>query len=166
MVIRPVIIMTSSNTAHSATLQKKGTEEVTKTKLAVPMGRNVSGRSWKVRQQSRASSLVTKTPQNNASTSWEQKKLERDARKALIERERELKEEKRLAAIAKKERRLEQEKRRMDNEFRASSRSAQKLGNNADLKLKSMNKKQLRQIKKTRMNTKTGTLEYVSAYAK
>ena len=33
-------------------------------------------------------------------------------------------------------------------------------------KMKAMNKKQLRQIKKTRMNTKTGVLEYVPAYAK
>ena len=128
-------------------------------------GRNVSGRDWKP-QQSRASNLITKTPQNNASKSWERRKAERAARKDLLERERELKEEKRQAAIEKKERRLEQEKRRMENEFRAASRSAQMLGKNADLKMKSMNKKQLRQIKKTRINTKTGAIEYVSAYAK
>jgi len=74
--------------------------------------------------------------------------------------------EKKLANIEKKERRLENERRRMENEFKVASRSAQRLGKNADVKLKAMNKKQLRQIKKTRMNTKTGTIEYVSAYAK
>ena len=140
--------------------------DVTKMKTAISKGRNVSGRSWKIREQKRASSLVTKTVQNGKSKSWERKKAEREARKALIERERELKEERRQAAIAKKERRLEQEKRRMENEFRAASRSAQMLGKNADLKMKSMNKKQLRQIKKTRLNTKTGAVEFVSAYAK
>ena len=140
--------------------------DVTKMKPLIPKGRNVSGRGWKVRPQKRASSLLTKTVQNGASKSWEQKKAEREAKKATLEREREMKEERRQAAIAKKERRLEQEKRRMENEFRASSRSAQTLGRNADLKMKSMNKKQLRQIKKTRLNTKTGVVEYVGAYSK
>mmetsp|Transcript_6691 Transcript_6691/g.8456 ORF Transcript_6691/g.8456 Transcript_6691/m.8456 type:complete len:156 (-) Transcript_6691:28-495(-) len=129
-------------------------------------GRNVSNRSWKVRPQKRASSLITKTTQNAASKSWEKKKAERDAKKALLEREKELKENKRQAAIKQKELRLEQEKRRMENEFRAASRSAQVLGKNADFKMKSMNKKQLRQIKKTRLNTKTGAVEFVSAYEK
>ncbi len=128
-------------------------------------GRNVSGRDWKPKQ-SRASFLITKTPQNNRAKTWERKKAEREARRALLERERELKEERRQAAIEKKERRLEQEKRRIENEFRAASRSAQMLGKNADKKMRNMNKKQLRQIKKTRMNTKTGAIEYVSAYAK
>ena len=91
---------------------------------------------------------------------------EKALRKAMVEKERELKEEKRQAAIEKKERRLENERRRMENEFKNASAGAQKLGKNADLKMKSMNKKQLRKVKKTRMNTKTGAIEYVSAYAK
>lgn len=147
----------------------KNTTDPKHTKQTKPIalkGRNVSGRSWKNRQQERASNLITQTPQNGASKSWEQKMAERQARKALLERERELKEERRQAAILKKERRLEQQKRRMENEFKSASRSAQSLGKNADLKIKSMNKKQLRQIKKTRMNTKTGSVEYVSAYMK
>lgn len=160
--------MTSSN--NSQPKQYKGTSSgdasATLPKQKIPVGRNVSGRGWKTRPQSRTSTIITKVPQNNASKTWEQRKAEREAKKAMLERERELKEERRQAAIAKRERRMEQEKRRMENEFKAASRSAQLLGNNADLKMKSMNKKQLRQIKKTRMNTKTGTLEYVSAYAK
>ena len=140
--------------------------DIVREKPAIPQGRNCSGRSWKLRPQKRASSLITKTAQNNRSKSWEQKMAEKALRKSVMEREKEMKEEKRQAAIVKKERRLENERRRMENEFKNASSGAQKLGKNADLKMKSMNKKQLRKVKKTRMNTKTGTIEYVGAYAK
>mmetsp|Transcript_102 Transcript_102/g.174 ORF Transcript_102/g.174 Transcript_102/m.174 type:complete len:181 (-) Transcript_102:372-914(-) len=146
------------------------TGDITKTVPTVndgaPKGRNVSGRSWKTRQQKRASSLVTQTKANNRSSSWEKKTEERKARKAVMERQKEMKEEKRQAAIAKKERRLENERRRAENEFKNAQKGSQRLGKNADLKMKAMNKKQLRQIKKTRMNVKTGAVEYVSPYAK
>jgi len=91
---------------------------------------------------------------------------EKELRRAILEKEKEMKEEKKQGILEKKERRLQNEKRRMENEFKVASSSAQRLGKNSDFKLKAMNKKQLRQIKKTRMNTKTGTIEYVSAYAK
>mmetsp|Transcript_24524 Transcript_24524/g.28927 ORF Transcript_24524/g.28927 Transcript_24524/m.28927 type:complete len:157 (-) Transcript_24524:294-764(-) len=141
-------------------------DEVVDTTGSIPKGINVSGRTWKLIPQKRASNLITKPSQNNRSKSWDQKNTERLARKALLEREKEMKEERRQAVVLKKERRLENETRRMENEFKAASRSAQKLGKNADVKLKSMNKKQLRMIKKTRMNTKTGAVEFVGAYAK
>jgi len=72
-------------------------------------------------------------------------------------------EEKRL----KRERRLENEKRRMENEYNHAKSSMQtlntkRLGNT----MRAMNKKQLRQIKKSRMNTKTGVVEFVGAYDK
>jgi len=140
--------------------------DILKDKPKIPKGRNASGRNWKLRPQTRSSSLVTKTSQNARSTSWEKKMKEREQRRAILEREKEMQEERKRTNIEKKERRLENERRRMENEFRVASRSAQRLGKNADVKLKAMNKKQLRQIKKTRMNTKTGTIEYVSAYAK
>lgn len=146
------------------------TGDVTKSRPTVndgaPKGRNVSGRSWKTRTQRRASSLVTQTKANNRSSSWEKKTAERKARTAVMEREKEMKEDRRQAVIAKKERRLEQEKKRAENEFNNAQKASQKLGKNADLKMKAMSKKQLRQIKKTRMNVKTGAVEYVSAYAK
>jgi len=129
-------------------------------------GKNVSGRSWKVLPQKRASNLIFGTVQNGVSKSWDQKNAERIARKRLLERETELKEERRQASILKRERRLENEKRRAENEFRNASRSAQTLGENANIKLKNMNKKQLRQIKKTRFNSKTGAVEFVGAYEK
>ena len=62
---------------------------------------------------------------------------------------------------------MEQERRRAENEFKNASRQAQTMNNKyVGLKMKAMNKKQLRQIKKTRMNVKTGVVEYVPAYAK
>lgn len=85
----------------------------------------------------------------------------------MLEREKEIKEEGRKFAIEKKERRLENERRRAENEFKHASSSAQTLNfDTAGHKMKAMNKKQLRMIKKTRMNTKTGIVEYVPAYAK
>lgn len=87
-------------------------------------------------------------------------------RKLLLEREKDMKENRKREALEKKERRLENERRRAENEFKNASHSAMRLGKNADFKLKAMSKKQLRQIKKTRMNNKTGVVEYVPAYAK
>jgi rRNA-processing protein CGR1 len=131
----------------------------------IPKGRSVSGRSWR-QPKKRASSIVTTVPLNAASKSWEQKQAEKEALKATALLQRELKEQTRQAILDKKARKADNEKRRMENEFKVASRQAQKLGKHANLKMKAMNKKQLRQIKKTRMNTKTGVLEYVSAYAK
>jgi hypothetical protein len=127
-------------------------------------GRNASGRSWKVRPQKRASSLVV-TKVNNRSTSWEKKTAELLARKQALELQQEMKDATRTRAIEKKERRLENERRRAENEFKATS--AQVLNSNkARLTLKSMNKKQLRQVKKTRLNVKTGVVEYVPLFSK
>lgn len=129
-------------------------------------GRNISGRSWKVHPQKRASSL-TKTKFNNRSKSWEKRQAEKLARQEMLELQKQMKEETRQSAIQKKERRLENEKRRAENEFRNIQQSIQTLNTNkVGYTLKAMSKKQLRQIKKTRMNTKTGVVEYVPAYAK
>lgn len=129
-------------------------------------GRNVSGRSWKVKPQKRASSLI-KTKINNATKSWEERQQEKVARKEALELQNELREERRQGKVLKKERRLENERRRAENEFQQAQKNVKAL-NTGKLRstLKAMSKKQLRQIKKTRMNTKTGVVEYVSAYAK
>ena len=129
-------------------------------------GRNVSGRSWKTKPQKRASSLI-KTTVNNGSTTWEQKSAARQLRRETRQLQTELKEQKRQTAIQKKERRLEHEKRRAENEYQALQRSVQVLNpNKVGVTLKALSKKQLRQVKKTRMNQKTGVVEFVSAYAK
>lgn len=153
-------------TIVTSNLDELNKGDLLRTKQKLPKGRNVSGRNWKLRPQKRASSLITGTRQNNRSKSYEKKMKEKETRRLLLEREKEIKEEKRQETIARNERKLENEKRRMENEFKVASNSAQMLGKNSDLKLKAMNKKQLRQIKKTRMNTKTGAIEFVSAYKK
>jgi len=131
-----------------------------------PKGRNASGRSWKTRPQKRASSLI-KTAVNNQSSSWERKQAEKRAKLEAAQLQKELQEQKRAAAIQKKERRLENERRRAENEFNAIQKSVQTLNHGkVGVTLKAMSKKQLRQIKKTRMNPKTGVVEYVPAYAK
>ena len=130
-----------------------------------PKGLNKSGRSWKIRRQQRASSLVTKVAANAKSKTWERKSLEREHKRLMAQQETEMKDQKRQEILDKKERRLEQEKRRMENEFRNASRQAQTLNlSSVGTTMKAMNKKQLRQIKKTRMNVKTGAVEYVPAF--
>ena len=62
-------------------------------------------------------------------------------------------------------RRLENERRRAENEYKNAKNSMQtlnvkRLGNT----MRAMNKKQLRMIKKSRMNSKTGVVEFVGAY--
>jgi rRNA-processing protein CGR1 len=132
-----------------------------------PKGLNVSGRSWKVRTQERASKLVTAIPQNKRNKTWEKRQAEKSLKKAAKEMEQELKDQTKQLVLDKKERRLQQEKRRMENEFKNAQKNAQALNHkHMHLKLKAMNKKQLRQIKKTRMNSKTGVVEYVGAYAR
>ena len=133
---------------------------------APPKGRNASGRSWKTQPQKRASSLI-KTSVNNQTSTWDKKLAFRRARQEAAELQKQLREEKRIEAVTKKERRLENEKRRAENEFKAMQHSVQSLNNKkVGATLKALSKKQLRQIKKTRMNPKTGVVEYVSAYAK
>jgi hypothetical protein len=137
-----------------------------KAQLAPDQGRNVSGRSWKVRTQKRASSLI-KTKLNNQTLAWDRKQAAKQASREAKQLQSELVEEKRQAAILKKERRLENEKRRQENELKSIQKSVQTLNTNKiGVTLKAMSKKQLRQVKKTRVNTKTGVVEYVPAYSK
>lgn len=128
-------------------------------------GRNVSGRTWKLRPQKRASSLITKNRANARSNTWavkeknrlltlEIKSAQRDMITARIQEKRE-----------RNARRLENERRRAENEYKNAKNSMQtlnvkRLGNT----MRAMNKKQLRMIKKSRMNSKTGVVEFVGAY--
>lgn len=129
-------------------------------------GRNESGRKWKVRPQKRASSLF-KTRINNGTKSWEERQATKLARKEALELQTELQEEKRQGCIQKRERREENEKRRAENELKSMEKSVQTLNTGRmGSTIKAMSKKQLRQIKKSRVNNKTGVVEYVSPYAK
>mmetsp|Transcript_36244 Transcript_36244/g.51272 ORF Transcript_36244/g.51272 Transcript_36244/m.51272 type:complete len:163 (-) Transcript_36244:166-654(-) len=129
-------------------------------------GQNVSGRNWKARPQKKASTLI-KTKVNNRVSTYEARQVLKRQRKEALELQQELREERKNAKIQKKERQLENERRRSENEFKQAQRAAQTLNpTKVGLTLKAMSKKQLRQIKKTRLNSKTGAVEYVSAYAK
>mmetsp|Transcript_47554 Transcript_47554/g.136729 ORF Transcript_47554/g.136729 Transcript_47554/m.136729 type:complete len:167 (+) Transcript_47554:81-581(+) len=143
------------------------TGDIVKMSQEVPKkGRNVSGRSWKVRPQKRASTLIN-TKTNNQVKSFEDRLREKQMRKEALELQSELREERRQAKVQKKERRLENERRRAENEFKHAQKSAKELNlGKLPSTLKAMSKKQLRQIKKTRLNPKTGVVEYVPAYAK
>ena len=138
----------------------------TATTTTIIKGPNVSGRNWKTTPQKRASHLVhTKT--NNLVSTWEQKQAVRRQRQESLALQNELKETKRQEALAKKERRLENERRRAENEYQMVAKSAQTLNvKKVGTTLKTMSKKQLRLIKKTRLNQKTGVVEFVPAYAK
>jgi hypothetical protein len=134
--------------------------------LTTKAGQNVSGRKWKVRTQKRASSLVTTSVNNNTKT-WEARQQVRLQRQEALALQEELKQQRILALREKRERREENETRRSEKEFASASRNVQTLNiNKLGSTLKSLSKKQLRQIKKTRVNSKTGAVEYVSAYAK
>ena len=129
-------------------------------------GRNVSGRSWKARTHKPTRTLVL-TKKNNQAKSWERRQADRLAKKEAKELQDELREERRQAKILKKERRLENERRRQENEFKNAQKSAKTLNlHKVGATMKAMSKKQLRQIKKTRLNPTTGVVEYVPAYAK
>ena len=130
-------------------------------------GRNTSNRPWKLRPQKRASSLVTSNRSNARSKSWARKTEERQLKMCVKSAQAEMLAERKQAALEKKERRLENERRRMENEYNNAKKSAQRLNlNKVGQTMKAMNKKQLRMIKKSRMNSKTGVVEFVGAYAK
>jgi Cgr1 family len=136
------------------------------TTKSASQGQNVSGRPWKTAPQKRASSLV-KTSFNNQSSSWERKLHLKRERQEAVALQAELKEQKRQAILAKKQRRLDNETRRAENEYKALKYSVQHLNTEKlATTLKTMSKKQLRQVKKTRVNAKTGVVEFVSAYSK
>ena len=114
----------------------------------------------------RASSL-TKTTRNNSTKSFAERQALKRARQETLALQAEMAETRRAAAVAKKERRLENEKRRAENEYRNMQKSVQTLNlDKVGTTLKTLSKKQLRQVKKTRLNPKTGVVEYVSPYAK
>ena len=67
----------------------------------------------------------------------------------------------------KYQKQLDNQKRRMDNKYCNAKQSMQTLiAGLLDTTMRNMNKKQLRQIKKSRMNSKTGVVEFVGAYEK
>ncbi|ETV77430.1 hypothetical protein H257_08847 [Aphanomyces astaci] len=125
-----------------------------------PRGVPVSGRSWKKTQRSK-NSMMTYKATKTLSTTWDEKMAAKSKKKEMKDLEHEIANRKKQEKVDKRVAREEKEKRRIANEFKASTLQVIKKTH----KLKSMSKKQLRNIKKTRMN-KNGEIELVSAYAK
>ena len=141
--------------------------EATQPGSEIPKGRNVSGRSWKSKPQKRASTVVVKKNSSSKLSPWEVRQAEKRARQETRELQKQLQEERREEARLKKERRLENETRRAENQYKALKKSVQVLNQGKVGKtIKAMSKKQLRQIKKTRLNPKTGVVEFVPLYQK
>ena len=109
--------------------------------------------------------MLTSPSLNNRSTSWSRKQLQKAKQKAISAHEASLKASTREAHLQKIERRNEQEKRRKENEFKALTKQTMNVHKIGD-KLKTMSKKQLRQIKKVRVDEKTGAKELVSPWKK
>ncbi len=129
-------------------------------KLEVPRGKPVSGRPWKKVQKSR-NSMQTYKATKVLSTTWDQNLAMKGKKREMKELEREIADRKKQERLDKKLAREEKEKRRLANELKSASvQVISKTG-----KLKTMSKKQLRNIKKTRM-TKSGVVEYVPVYSK
>ena len=130
---------------------------------------NVSGRNWKIRPTSRSSAKMKKfglsrdVDKTTNTTPWAQLQAKKAQRKRVLELQREQQQDSADRKRQKREAQEERKRRRMQNEFNAAT--TQTLGRNAAQKLRTMNKKQLRQIKKTRMNS-MGVLEYVSPFEK
>lgn len=122
-------------------------------------GRPVSGRTWKTAQKPSRKQVLDGTV--TLGKDWDKKVQERQKRKLVKEKELELKEEMKAKREADRVAREEREKRRQQNELRGTVYQEVK---NTSI-LKTMSKKQLRQIKKTQV-TKHGEVELVGAFDK
>ncbi|KAF0719437.1 Aste57867_1033 [Aphanomyces stellatus] len=131
-------------------------------KTETPRGKPVSGRFWK-KPQTHKNSMMSFKATKTLSTTWDEKMAAKAKKKEMKELEHEIANRKKQEKIDKRVAAEEKEKRRMANELKSVQASAQVIRKTH--KLKTMSKKQLRNIKKTRMN-KNGQVELVSVYTK
>ncbi|KAJ0401049.1 hypothetical protein ATCC90586_004154 [Pythium insidiosum] len=132
---------------HTASTAAKPVGVTAKGKVEVPRGRPVSGRPWKTTQKTRFSSAKYKGTKT-LSTTWEEKIAMRAKSKELKELQSEIKARRQAEKDEKKRAREEREKRRAENELKSASVQVISRTN----RLKSMSKKQLRNIRKTIVN--------------
>lgn len=133
---------------------------VATTKSEPPRGRPVSGRVWKKVQKTRFSAQGFKGTKV-LSTTWEEKMLKRAKLKELKDLQAEIKSRRQAEKDAKRQAREEKEKRRKENELKSAA--VQVISRTH--RIKTMSKKQLRNVKKTIVN-KQGVVEYVPVYSK
>jgi hypothetical protein len=118
-----------------------------------------SNRVWKTKQTQRNSHQNRQGVNSRLAKTYEQHKAERAKKQQLKDLVNSINDGKRQAKLDAKERRLEQDKRKAANALKSTSYQEIK----GD-KLKKMSKKQLRQVRKTSMNAKTGQIELVPVY--
>ncbi|KAF1328665.1 putative glycosyl hydrolase family 17 protein, partial [Globisporangium splendens] len=124
-----------------------------------PIGKPVSGRTWKKVEKTRFSAVKYKGTKT-LSTSWEEKMLKRAKLKELKALQDEIKVRRQSERDAKRQAREEKEKRRKENELKSAS--VQVISRTH--RMKTMSKKQLRNIKKTIVN-KHGVVDVIGATA-
>ncbi|KAE8876565.1 hypothetical protein PF005_g7195 [Phytophthora fragariae] len=144
----------------TTTTTQPSSKTVTTTAAEPPRGRPVSGHVWKKVQKTRFSSQGFKGTKV-LSTTWEEKMLKRSKLKELKDLQAEIKARRQAERDAKRQAREEKEKRRKENELKSAS--VQVISRTH--RIKTMSKKQLRNIKKTIVN-KQGVVEYVPVYSK
>ncbi|KAE9352511.1 hypothetical protein PF008_g5440 [Phytophthora fragariae] len=144
----------------TTTTTQPSSKTVTTTAAEPPRGRPVSGHVWKKVQKTRFSSQGFKGTKV-LSTTWEEKMLKRSKLKELKDLQAEIKARRQAERDAKRQAREEKEKRRKENELKSAS--VQVISHTH--RIKTMSKKQLRNIKKTIVN-KQGVVEYVPVYSK
>jgi hypothetical protein len=123
-------------------------------------GRSKSGRFWKAKATERNSVQLRQGIMSHLSNTYAQRMKEKERKEAIKALEKQMREEKAEEKRLAREKTEEKKKRKMENEFRSAKYDVIN-----PQRLKTMNKKQLRTIKKTRMNN-NGAIELVGAYQK
>ncbi|TMW67112.1 hypothetical protein Poli38472_012228 [Pythium oligandrum] len=160
MVATAADTLTSAAQALETTAPAVSTSTKQTDKQEIPRGRPVSGRVWKTTQKTRFSSAKYKGTKV-LSTTWEAKLAKRAKTKELKALQDEIKSRRQHEKEEKKRAREEREKRRAENELKSASVQVISRTN----RIKTMSKKQLRNVKKTIVN-KHGVVEYVPVYSK
>lgn len=130
------------------------------TKIVIPEGLNKSGRVWKVKQATRASSQRRQGVLSHLAKSFEEKELIRKRKAEVKHLEDEMLNEKKRKIAEEKEKAEERKKRRAENEQKTVTYQALN-----PQKIKTMSKRQLRAVRKTSMNQETGKIELVSPWS-
>ena len=126
--------------------------------VSIPEGASKSGRFWKTKQNVRNSSQRRQGVLSHMQSSLEKRNQEKARRASMRAVEAQMKEEKAEERRKERERKEEKAKRRAENAFRSTT--YQQIN---PQKLKTMSKKQLRMVKKTRM-AQNGAIELVGSY--